>query len=155
MATSPGYRRTRKPVAKTKKKPLRKMIAKRTGTTRKEARGVIRNANRLIDKGKENQARNTIKRSLLGGKAAGVPRTAKTKASAAKTADKFVAKRTGTKPGRRIGRNLTPGVPRKVGPPTRKSGPVRPAPVSTPGPDTTMPIRYSKPKTRSINRKKG
>lgn len=119
---------------------LKKRIAKATGTTVGEAAGTIRNARQAVKAGNSKKARKTISKALKGGPTGGVPRSPARTAKARKTARKVV-KRMSENQGRRVGRNTSPGTPRKVGARRTKG-------------DVTMPIATDGKTPRKIPQNK-
>jgi hypothetical protein len=75
-----------------KKGKLLERMAKATGTTTGEARGVMKIARGQIAAGKTKAATKTIQRNLRGGPQQGITRTPKTSAKAEKKAKHVVAR---------------------------------------------------------------
>jgi len=71
---------------------LNKKIAKTTGTTIGEAKGVAQRARKLIRAGDTEKAYRVLRKSLTGGPSAGVPKSKANSAMAIKTARKTVSR---------------------------------------------------------------
>ncbi len=72
-----------------KSQKLLKRISKTTGSSKGEARGIMKKARGQVRRGNTAGAKRTITRALAGGKSAGVPRSPKRSAKAAQAATKI------------------------------------------------------------------
>ena len=86
---TPTSRKKVAPGPAARKQKLLKRVARTTGTTTGEARGIMKKARTQVRRGNTAGAKRTITRALSGGKSAGVPRSPARSAKAGKAATKI------------------------------------------------------------------